>query len=63
MEREEFTKRRDQIVKIMEEAGASEWEAAGIAASALNEFLAPGGRQAIVILRPLLAYREAEDRV
>ena len=63
MEREKFLKCRNEILKIMEEAGTDRWEAVRITASALNEFLASDGHQAIVTLRPLVAYCEADDKI
>ena len=38
-------------------------EAAGVLASAINERVVVGGNQAIVIMRPLVVYREVENKI
>lgn len=54
---------RNEIVKVLEKDRADVWECARVLASAMNEILAPNGHQAVITLRPLLVYREAENKI
>ena len=58
-----FLQIRGEVLKLMENKGLKEWDAVHILASAMNELLAPRGEQVIVIMRPLLAYSDANAKV
>lgn len=63
MEKDRFLQCRNEIVKVLEKEKADAWERVKVLASAMNEILAPDGHQAVITLRPLLVYREVENKI
>lgn len=63
MEKKEFMSCRDGILEILAKYQVERWHAARVLSSAMNELLAPDGEQAVITLRPLLAYHEPDDKV
>lgn len=63
MEKDTFLRCRNDILELVRKNEAEKWDAARLLSSALNELLAADGEQAVVIIRPLLAYREADDKI
>ena len=51
------------VLEILKKHQAEKWHAVRILSSAMNELLAPEGKQAMVTLRPLLTYHEADDKI
>lgn len=51
------------MLEILKKHQAEKWHAVRILSSAMNELLAPEGKQAMVTLRPLLTYHEADDKI
>ena len=62
MEKDTFLRCRNDILELVRKNEAEKWNAARLLSSALNELLAADGEQAVVIIRPLLVYREADDK-
>lgn len=58
-----FLQCRNDILELVRKNEAEKWNAVHLLSSALNERLAVDGEQAVVIIRPLLAYREADDKI
>lgn len=58
-----FLQCRNDILELVRKNEAEKWNAVRLLSSALNERLAVDGEQAVVIIRPLLAYREADDKI
>lgn len=63
MEKDTFLRCRNDILEIVRKNEAEKWNAARLLSSALNELLAADGEQAVVIIRPLLVYREVDDKI
>lgn len=63
MEKDTFLRCRNDILELVRKNEAEKWNAARLLSSALNELLAADGEQAVVIIRPLLVYREADDKI
>lgn len=63
MERDKFLQCRNEIIALLKRNEAEKWNAARILSSALNELLVTDGEQAVVVIRPLLAYPEADDKI
>jgi len=63
MDNEDMLKCRKAVLDVLEKYNAEGFIAVGILASAMNEILAPRRDQAIVTLRPLLAYPESDDKI
>ena len=61
--KDEFLQIRREVLKLMENKGLKEWDAVHILSSALNELLVPGGDQAVITIRPLLAYPDVDDKI
>ena len=61
--KDDFLRIRGEVLELMERRGVERWDAAHVLTSAMNELLAPGGDQAVVIMRPLLAYSEANAKI
>lgn len=59
-----FFRVRSLIVGVLLDEGIDDWaEVVKITTSAINEYIVPYGHQAIVTLRPLLTYHEADERI
>ena len=55
---------RDAVLETLKAHGVDSWsEAIRILASAMNEKLSTTGELAVVTLRPLVAYREVENKI
>ena len=55
---------RDAVLETLKAHGVEDMaEAAKVLASAINERVVVGGNQASVILRPLVAYSEYENKI
>lgn len=63
MENDTFLRCRNDILELVRKNEAEKWHVARLLSSALNELLAADGEQDVVIIRPLLAYREADDKI
>ena len=63
MEKDSFLQCRNEILALLKRNKAEKWSAARILSSALNELLAADGEQAVIVIRPLLAYPEADDKI
>ena len=63
MENDTFLRCRNDILELVRKNEAEKWHVARFLSSALNELLAADGEQDVVIIRPLLAYREADDKI
>ena len=63
MKKEKFFACRNEILALLKKNGVEKWNAARILSSALNELIIADGEQAVVVIRPLLAYPEAGDKI
>ena len=64
MDNAKFFACRDAVLETLKAHGVEDMaEAAKVLASAMNERIVAGGNQAIVIMRPLVAYREVENKI
>ena len=54
---------RNEILEILKKHEAEKWNAVRILSSAMNEILAPDGEQAVIVIRPLLTYPDADDKI
>ena len=63
MKKEQFLECRVDVLETLKKHEAEKWNAMRILSSAMNELLAPDGEQAVITLRPLLVYHEADDKI
>ena len=64
MDNAKFFACRDAVLETLKAHGVEDMaEAAKVLASAINERVVVGGNQASVILRPLVAYSEYENKI
>lgn len=63
MKSDKFLQCRNEVLELLRKNKAEKWNAAYVLSSALNELLAVDGEQAIIVIRPLLAYHEAENKI
>ena len=63
MDNAKFFACRDAVLETLKAHGVEDMaEAAKVLASAINERVVVGGNMAVVTLRPLVAYREVENK-